>query len=226
MDDVRKWFHFPIEMPVTAAGEGPATVGLDAAKITYEVWDVELNTHASFDNLPDAINEAMRLNAALTPATNGRTICPDPYFTGVYDANGEAVYEGDRVLYKLEGKHTKREYWNPEYEVVRDPPCFTLRHVGGGLPGDNYLFKLKYGGSNGDLFIIDRSNRKVSAALTPASDGRAEGLREAAEVAKGLAKKWRNLPESATLAPVYEASALRVADAILARAAEREGGNQ
>ncbi|CAB4138954.1 hypothetical protein UFOVP346_9 [uncultured Caudovirales phage] len=38
MDDVRKWFHYPIEMPVTADGQGPATVGQDAAKITYEVW--------------------------------------------------------------------------------------------------------------------------------------------------------------------------------------------
>lgn len=62
--DCRKWFHYPIEMPVTAEGQGPATVGVDAAKITYEVWDELLRSHASFDNLPDAINEAMRLNAA------------------------------------------------------------------------------------------------------------------------------------------------------------------
>lgn len=63
--DVRQWYHYPIEMPVTANGEGPATVGIDAEKITYEVWDVLFNTHASFDNLPDAINEAMRLNAVV-----------------------------------------------------------------------------------------------------------------------------------------------------------------
>ena len=62
-EDVRRWFHYPIEMPVTAEGEGPATVGRDAARVTYEVWDVLLNTHAAFNNLPDAINEAMRLNA-------------------------------------------------------------------------------------------------------------------------------------------------------------------
>ena len=62
--DCRKWFHYPIEMPVTAEGQGPATVGVDAVEITYEVWDELLRSHASFDNLPDAINEAMRLNAA------------------------------------------------------------------------------------------------------------------------------------------------------------------
>ncbi len=61
--DCRKWFYYPIEMPLTANNEGPATVGIDAAKITYEVWDMLFNTHGSFSNLPDAINEAMRLNA-------------------------------------------------------------------------------------------------------------------------------------------------------------------
>lgn len=70
--DVRKWFYYPIEMPVTAAGVGPATVGKDAARITYEVWDVLLNTHGAFETLPDAINEAMRLNAEMssTPSDN------------------------------------------------------------------------------------------------------------------------------------------------------------
>ena len=60
--DCREWFYFPIEMPLHKNGKGPATVGVDAASITYEVWDRLLNTHASFDNLYDAINEAMRLN--------------------------------------------------------------------------------------------------------------------------------------------------------------------
>jgi len=62
--DCRKWFHYPMPMPVTAEGRGPATVGVDAVEITYEVWDELICSHASFDNLPDAINEAMRLNAA------------------------------------------------------------------------------------------------------------------------------------------------------------------
>lgn len=59
-ENVRRWPFYPIEMPVTADGQGPATVGADAAKITYEVWDRLYNSHGSFDNLPDAINEAMR----------------------------------------------------------------------------------------------------------------------------------------------------------------------
>lgn len=62
MDDVRTWFHYPIMVPITAGGEGPATVGVDAAEIEFQVWDQLYNAHASFDNLPDAINEAMRLN--------------------------------------------------------------------------------------------------------------------------------------------------------------------
>ena len=65
MSGVRQWFHYPIEMPVTKDGHGPATVGVDADRIEYEVWDVLLNSHASFDNLPDAINEVMRLNALM-----------------------------------------------------------------------------------------------------------------------------------------------------------------
>jgi hypothetical protein len=59
---VNKWTYYPIEMPLSASGAGPATVGVDATKITYEVWDRLLQSHGSFDNLPDAINEAIRLN--------------------------------------------------------------------------------------------------------------------------------------------------------------------
>ena len=60
--DVRKWFHYPIEMPVNADGEGPAKVGESAVRMTYEVWDRLLMSHSSHEFLPDAINEAIRLN--------------------------------------------------------------------------------------------------------------------------------------------------------------------
>jgi hypothetical protein len=104
MDDVRKWFHYPIEMPVTEDGQGPATVGMDAEKITYEVWDQTLTTHASFDNLPDAINEAMRLNAALTPASDGRAeglreaagICDN------HAAKAKAQGRGDFIAHEID----------------------------------------------------------------------------------------------------------------------------
>ena len=62
-EDCRRWFHYPIIMPLTKDGMGPATVGEDAASITFEVWDEELTSHGSYEYLADAINEAMRLNA-------------------------------------------------------------------------------------------------------------------------------------------------------------------
>jgi hypothetical protein len=62
---VQDWWHFPIEMPLDANGDGPATVGVDAVKITYEVWDRLLVTHGSFDNLPDAIDAAMLMNETM-----------------------------------------------------------------------------------------------------------------------------------------------------------------
>jgi len=74
MSDVRKWFYYPIQMPVNKDGQGPAPIGIDAVKIEYEVWDVLYNTHASFDNLPDAINEAIRLNAVLAENIKGDEI--------------------------------------------------------------------------------------------------------------------------------------------------------
>ena len=73
----RKWPFYPIEMPTTADGKGPATIGIDAASVEYEVWDQDFNTHASFNNLADAINEAMRLSiAALRAIGEGRAEKP------------------------------------------------------------------------------------------------------------------------------------------------------
>lgn len=71
--DVRQWYYYPIEMPVDANGYGPAKIGVDAVEITYEVWDVLLNTHATYNNLPDAINESMRLNSLLAARGNKET---------------------------------------------------------------------------------------------------------------------------------------------------------
>lgn len=62
--NVREWPFYPIEMPLDAYGQGPAKVGEDAARITYEVWDGVYDSHGSFDVLSDAINEAMRLSLA------------------------------------------------------------------------------------------------------------------------------------------------------------------
>lgn len=73
---------------------------------------------------------------------------------GVRDATGREIRCGDVVRYRLAGKHTKPEYWNPEYEVIYDAPAFTLRHVGGGKCGGSLGFKLRHGGGNRDLRII------------------------------------------------------------------------
>ncbi|HEX7856258.1 MAG TPA: hypothetical protein VF503_21490 [Sphingobium sp.] len=71
--NVRYWPYYPIEMPITAEGFGPASIGKDAAKLTYEVWDQTCLSHGSFNLLPDAINEAMRLSAT-TPATGAEAV--------------------------------------------------------------------------------------------------------------------------------------------------------
>jgi hypothetical protein len=55
----REWPFFVIPMPVTKDGKGPATVGIDAVAIEYEVWDQTLTSHSSHDSLPDAINDAI-----------------------------------------------------------------------------------------------------------------------------------------------------------------------
>lgn len=80
--------------------------------------------------------------------------------TGVCDMHGKPIMLGDRVRYNNAGDHTKEEYWNPEYEVIFDPPAFTLKHVGGGKCGGSNEFKLKYGGSNGNLEIIQKADLK------------------------------------------------------------------
>jgi hypothetical protein len=61
--DVRTWPYYPIEMPLKD-GQGPATHA-DCDQITYEVWDHFYNSYSSFEHLPDAINEAMRLSTLL-----------------------------------------------------------------------------------------------------------------------------------------------------------------
>lgn len=57
------WFYYPMILPVTEDGDGPAIIGDDAAKLVYEVWDQELTSHGSFDTLYQAINKAMELEA-------------------------------------------------------------------------------------------------------------------------------------------------------------------
>ena len=58
---VRNRYYYPILMPLNAEGQGPCS-DIECTKITFEVWDQELTSHHSFDNLPDAIDMAEIMN--------------------------------------------------------------------------------------------------------------------------------------------------------------------
>ena len=59
----RNRFYFVIIMPLNVDGHGPASEERgEVRKITWEVWDQEMTSHGSYDYLPDAIDEAERLN--------------------------------------------------------------------------------------------------------------------------------------------------------------------
>lgn len=60
--------------------------------------------------------------------------------TGVSDRDGREILVGDTIRIHLSGKHTKKEYWNPEYRVVFKAPRFTLEHIGGGLDSSTARF--------------------------------------------------------------------------------------
>ena len=61
-DDVRKWWYFPIIVPLDEDGYGPEEDFTKVDKITFEVWDQNCESHGSFSVLPLAINKAMELN--------------------------------------------------------------------------------------------------------------------------------------------------------------------
>ena len=67
--DVRTWPYFPIVMPLKS-GLGPAS-DEECDEITWEVWDRICDKHGSFGCLPDAINEAIRLNAEYLSEKDG-----------------------------------------------------------------------------------------------------------------------------------------------------------
>jgi hypothetical protein len=52
----RAWSHYPIEMPLTKSGAGPAKLGVDADRMSYEVWEAETyRTISDHTTLPNAI---------------------------------------------------------------------------------------------------------------------------------------------------------------------------
>lgn len=72
--DIRKWYYFPIVMPISKDGRGPASEESgDIWKIKWEVWNQDLESLSSHDFLPEAINRAMRLELA---RINAKSIVP------------------------------------------------------------------------------------------------------------------------------------------------------
>lgn len=60
---IRGQFFYPIVMPLTKDGIGPAAMN-EVDKLSFEVWDQYCTSHASFDHLPSAVDLANVLNTA------------------------------------------------------------------------------------------------------------------------------------------------------------------
>lgn len=134
-----------------SAGHGP----VDHGSYMADKW---LDAYAAMTPAPQPEGQAMDGwvddKTFIEPLT--------PIYTGVKDKDGNKLYLGDSVRYLNEGPHTKREYWNPEYEIVWDAPEFTLKHVGGGKDGGSHSFILKHGGGNGCLELVSRGNHTAT----------------------------------------------------------------
>jgi hypothetical protein len=59
--------YFVMEMPVTADGDGPATVD-ETARVLYELWNQDLVTIATFDTYAEAQRAADIINEDLEGA--------------------------------------------------------------------------------------------------------------------------------------------------------------
>jgi hypothetical protein len=94
--DCRQWWNYVVPMPLTADDQGPATVGVDAAKMHYEVWDRDHVTRGSFDYLSDAINYAMALNYDL-PAVQ-----PAPDVAQIRAERDAAIARAERAEREVE----------------------------------------------------------------------------------------------------------------------------
>jgi len=69
--NMHDWSHFAIEMPINKHNQGPASVGVDAVLVKYEVWDQLCHSYGTFDTLGAAVNEAMKLTRLELANTNG-----------------------------------------------------------------------------------------------------------------------------------------------------------
>lgn len=69
--DMGTWPFYPIAMPLNKEGQGPAPMD-EIAVLTWEVWDIFFNVVGSHNCLPDAINQAQQLNAAISLKHGGK----------------------------------------------------------------------------------------------------------------------------------------------------------
>jgi len=152
------------------------------------------------DLLDDARSGAAKLLADRIRSEAAERLAGARIDTGCRDRNGEPIYLGDKVRYNLEGSHTKQEYWNPEYEVIFVPPSFTLKHVGGGKDGGSHDFKLRCGGGNGDLEIIERGPYHA----TPPASAIREALPATGPYVDRLIRVFRDRPADDTSAVVLQ----------------------
>jgi hypothetical protein len=120
------------------------------------------------------IDDAKVVIAALEAAQPAGTVTVKAVYrtsTGVKDKDGNELFLGDKVRYLISGPHTKKDYWNPEYEIVWKAPAFTLKHIGGGKHGDNADFILRCGGGNGALELIERAALEHAAPAAEPVEG-------------------------------------------------------
>ena len=122
--------------------------------IETSVWcDSQERADASWHNgVVDARKHHMRRILAIDPSTvlskleateTARADAAEAlayHRTGVFDKDGREICVGDHIRIDLESKHTKEEYWKPEYEVIFEAPHYTLKHIGGGKNSDTALF--------------------------------------------------------------------------------------
>lgn len=141
------------------ASLGIAKLYCAGTRDNLEAFTVEINfSNHTRDKVHDAATNIRADMDSLVGKFGGVTepiITPEfKATTGCFDRNGVELFLGDKVRYIHEGPHTRKEYWNPEYEVIWAPPSFTLKHIGGGKDGGSHAFILRCGGANGYLVKI------------------------------------------------------------------------
>lgn len=115
-------------------------------KFQFRVWDKK-NKRFNFVELVEYLRIAQHKDES-AKFTDSNVSFHDSVeaqlFTGKEGKNGKRIFQGDIVKLHNKCEHTKKEYWFPIFEVVWDGFDFSLKHLGGGKCGDNYMFRLRH----------------------------------------------------------------------------------